>query len=68
MHFTNDLTENAEGWWPAVCECGWQGGMYPSPEDAADGLMQHAYEAGWLDATSERDVSAEAPASEAEER
>ncbi len=31
-----------EGWWPAECVCGWDGGVYPSAEDACDALMDHA--------------------------
>lgn len=49
-HYSVDLTENDEGWYIGVCNCGWGGALYPSAEDACDALMDHAYEAGVLDA------------------
>jgi hypothetical protein len=42
QHATAELVRNDEGWWPALCFCGWDGGLFPSAEDAADALMQHA--------------------------
>jgi hypothetical protein len=50
-HYTLDFEENAEGWWKPRCVCGYVPGAFPTGEDAADALMQHAYEQGILDAT-----------------
>lgn len=41
-HFSTDFFEDDGGWWPARCHCGWDGGMFPAAEDAADALMDHA--------------------------
>lgn len=47
-HYTVEFAEH-EGWWRARCNCGADLGVYPDGEDAADALMQHAYEQGVLD-------------------
>lgn len=49
-HYSIALEQDAEGWWPGDCKCGWRGGMYPSAEDACDALMDHAYAVGIEDA------------------
>lgn len=46
-HYASDFTADDDGFWPGKCECGWNGGLFPGPEDAADALMDHAYEHGW---------------------
>jgi len=48
-HCCIDFAERDDGWWLAVCNCGWQNGAYPTAEDACDALMDHAYEAGFAD-------------------
>jgi hypothetical protein len=48
-HYSMDLAPDEEGWWPGRCKCGWDGGMYPSADDAADALMDHAYTEGAAD-------------------
>ncbi len=45
-HVTIRLEENDEGWWEAICQCNWYGGLFPTAEDAADALMDHAYTEG----------------------
>lgn len=45
-HYTVDLEPDAEGWFLARCDCGWLAGPFPAAEDAADALMDHAYEQG----------------------
>lgn len=48
-HSTVDFEPDEAGWWRATCECGWYGpGPYPSAEDAADALMEHAFRTGWM--------------------
>jgi hypothetical protein len=47
-HYSVDLFENDEGWFRGVCVCGWDGGMFPTAEDACDALMGHAYYEGAL--------------------
>lgn len=46
-HFSVDFERDDEGWWPGRCHCGWNGGMYPDAEDAADALMDHAQDVGY---------------------
>lgn len=50
QHFSVDLFEDDNGWFPVQCECGWRGGVFPTAEDACDALMQHAREQGYLEA------------------
>lgn len=51
MHFSKPgtLEETRDGWVKPVCNCKKKLGVYPGVEDAADALMQHAYEQGILD-------------------
>ena len=42
-HYCIALEPDNEQWWPARCNCGWDGGMFPSAEEACDSLMEHAY-------------------------
>lgn len=37
-HFSTEFFEDDDGWWPGRCHCGWDGGMFPTAEDAADAL------------------------------
>lgn len=49
-HFSVDFEDEQDGgWWRPLCNCGWEGGLFPGAEDACDALMQHAYEQGILD-------------------
>lgn len=43
-HYSVALKANAEEWFPANCSCGWQGGIFPTAEDACDALMEHVYD------------------------
>lgn len=52
-HVTVDLEPDEEGWYPAVCQCGQNLGVFPGAEDAADALMDHAYNAGLRDGAGE---------------
>ena len=45
-HYSVEFERDGGGWWPGRCQCGWDGGMYPDAEDAADALMDHAFAAG----------------------
>jgi hypothetical protein len=49
-HYSVGFERDDEGWWLGRCHCGWEGGMYPDAEDAADALMDHAYACGVADA------------------
>jgi hypothetical protein len=49
-HYSTEFERDDEGWWPGRCVCGWDGGMYPDAEDAADALMDHAADAARKDA------------------
>jgi len=52
-HFTvvGSLEPDAEGWYFSACNCGYgPAGPFPGPEDAADDLMQHAREMGYMQA------------------
>ena len=49
-HYSVALEETAEGWFPGRCNCGWDGGDFPTAEDACDALMDHAYGEGAADA------------------
>ena len=48
-HYSQVFEETADGWYKPVCSCGKKVGAYPDAETACDALMQHAYEAGFLD-------------------
>lgn len=48
------MAEDDDGWWKPACCCGKELGIFPTAEDAADALMQHAYEQGILDERSGR--------------
>lgn len=53
-HFSADFYEDDDRWWRARCNCGWEApSIYPAAEDAADVLMDHAYEQGRLAAARE---------------
>jgi hypothetical protein len=53
-HYTVDGIEQDDlGFYVAVCACGWRLPACPDEGIAADGLMQHAYEAGILTAQKE---------------
>lgn len=45
-HYSVEFERDGKGWWPGRCLCGWDGGMYPDAEDAADALMDHAFQVG----------------------
>lgn len=62
-HYSVELEPDDEQWWPGRCSCGADLGPFPTAEDAADGLMQHAYDAGYADAL--RTVVAMSPAGDA---
>lgn len=44
-HYSTDFFEEG-GWFHGRCFCGWDGGLFPTSEDACDALMDHAYEMG----------------------
>lgn len=48
-HYSVELHENEEGWFPGRCSCGWDGGVFPTAEDACDALMEHVYIAARLE-------------------
>lgn len=51
IHYTKEGSMDAEsGWYEPVCVCGAKFGVFPDAEVAADALMQHAYERGYIDA------------------
>lgn len=54
-HYTTELEENDEGWWPAKCACGAALGDFPAAEDAADALMDHAYQQGFAAAMNQNE-------------
>lgn len=45
-HYSVGLEANDEQWFPGRCSCGVDLGMFPTAEDAADALMDHAFSAG----------------------
>lgn len=45
-HYCIGLDEPKDGWYIGQCKCGWNGGEYPTADDACDALMDHAYEEG----------------------
>lgn len=47
QHYSVEFRQDEAGWWRGKCVCGWGGGAYPDVEDAADALMDHAYEQGY---------------------
>lgn len=55
-HYSVALEADAEGWFPGRCSCGWDGGMFPTAEDACDSLMEHVYIAARLEGQEARSV------------
>jgi len=49
-HYSVNFEPNDEGWYVPECQCGWTWAPVPDAEDAADALMQHAREQGYLEA------------------
>lgn len=49
-HYSVEFQENAEGWWPAKCNCGVDLGLFPEAEIAIDELMDHARSVGRCEA------------------
>jgi len=45
-HYSLDLAEDDQGWFPGRCNCGADLGIFPTAEDACDALMDHAFDAG----------------------
>lgn len=54
QHYSVNFEPNERGWIHAECQCGWVFGLCPNAEDAADALMEHAYEQAVLE---NRDVA-----------
>lgn len=46
-HYSIDLVSDDAGWWHGKCQCGMDLGAFPEAEDAADALMQHAFDVGF---------------------
>lgn len=36
-----DLNPDEDGWWWAVCACGWQEGPFDAPDDGMDSYGDH---------------------------
>jgi len=49
-HYSVNFERNEDGWYVPECVCGWKWAAVPDAEDAADALMQHAREQGYLEA------------------
>lgn len=52
-HMSVSLEPNGDGWYPLVCGCDQNLGVFPSAEDAADALADHAYAVGRQDGIQE---------------
>lgn len=48
-HYSENFEADINGWWEPTCACGKRLGVFPDAETACDALMQHAYEAGFID-------------------
>lgn len=51
-HYSVDFFSDDAGWWSGQCQCGADLGAFPTAEDAADALMEHAFDAGFRAASS----------------
>lgn len=40
-HHSAEIDSDEDGWWWAVCACGWQSGPCPGREDATDAWGDH---------------------------
>lgn len=53
MHWTPadgaPLVTDADGWYFARCQCGFEQGPFVDTAQAIDALMEHAYERGFAD-------------------